>query len=368
VSSTTACCQACQSFSECSYFTYYKSNQQCVIKSNLAASPGPNSATDSGSRTANYTRPTTCSQQSANTDFHLQTNLGSFPASSASDCCTMCTKYYGCNYWTLSGSTCYLKANQGQIKSGQSGFTSGVVIPESTRNTTLRTGKRGLALFGTQSCADISLLTGTTWVYNWGTNPGLLEECFLQLGIEFVPMIWGSTADFSSVYLNSSYLLTFNEPNFSQQSNLSPAQAAALWPQIEAVAAKNNMKISSPSASYGGDRGDPIAWLHQFFGNCSKCKVDFITTHQYDCNAAGLHGAMTNFKQFNLPIWVTEFACWGSSVSQEVSFLQSLLPMFDGDASIARYSYFGARSAGGSVIDVFDHTKCALSPVGTTYV
>lgn len=34
------------------------------------------------------------------------------------------------------------------------------------------------------------------------------------------------------------YLLTFNEPNFSDQSNMSPQQAADAWPQVEAVATK----------------------------------------------------------------------------------------------------------------------------------
>lgn len=132
--------------------------------------------------------------------------------------------------------------------------------------------------------------------YNWDISPGILEECFLELGIQFIPTIWGANKDFNSVYGNSPYLFTFNEPNFPDQSNLTPQQAAALWPQVQAVAAKYhpfndrfnitlivtryNMKIASPSASYGGsNQPDAIKWLDDFFAACTGCQVDFINTH-----------------------------------------------------------------------------------------
>jgi len=230
-----------------------------------------------------------------------------------------------------------------------------------------RAAKKGLAVYGTSACSDIQLLTNISWVYNWGETPGTLEQCYNQLGIQFVPMIWGATSNINNIYGNSPYLLTFNEPNFPDQSNMSPQQAANLWPQIEAVAAKYKMQISSPSASYGGANMDPIQWLDQFFAACKGCKVDFITTHQYDCNFYGLHGAITVFYKYNLTVWVTEFSCYGSSVDADVTFVKGIVPLFDNDPKIARYSYFGSRSNPPSNIDVFSPTTSALTPVGVAY-
>jgi len=375
VASTQACCQACQGFKECSFFSYTKDStssnyQQCVIKSSAAnVASTTTTSVDSGSRKASYSRPTTCSQVSQNTDF-FYTSLKSHTAASSGDCCTLCTNYPGCNYWTYSGNTCYLKANQGNVTAAE-GVVSGSVIPKSTVSTSKRTGKKGFGVYGTYACSDINLLGEVAWAYNWDSNPGILEECFDQLGIQYIPMIWGSTTDFSTVYSNSPYLLTFNEPNFQVQSNLSPAEAAALWPQVEAVAAKNSMKISSPSASYGGDT-DPITWLQEFFLACPGCKVDFITTHQYDCTPANLHGAITNFYQFNLPVWVTEFSCYGSTVDQDVAFVNTTIPLFEGDKNISMYAWFGSRTANSGsgstgTNDVFDHTSNALTSVGVAY-
>jgi len=245
----------------------------------------------------------------------------------------------------------------------------GVVLSQqnSLASRKAREAKKGLAVFGTSSCSDIQLLTGISWVYNWAGTPGALETCFTQLGIQFVPMIWGPTSSITNIYTNSPYLLTFNEPNFPDQANMSPQQAATLWPQIQAVAAQHNMQISSPSASYGGANMDPIQWLDQFFAACQGCKVDFITTHQYDCNFNSLHGAITNFYKYNKPVWVTEFSCYGGSVSADVTFVNGILPLFDNDAKIARYSYFGARSNPPSSIDVFSATTSTLTAVGTAY-
>jgi len=230
-----------------------------------------------------------------------------------------------------------------------------------------RAAKKGLAVYGTSACSDIQLLTNISWVYNWQTTPGVLEDCYNQLGIQFVPMIWGAKSDFSNVYGNSPYLLTFNEPNFPDQSNLTPQQAASLWPQVEAVASKYKMQISSPSAAYGGSMMDPLKWLDQFFAACTGCKVDFITTHQYDCNYNGLHGAITNFYKYNRSVWVTEFSCYGSSEQADVTFVRGIVPLFDSDPKITRYSYFGSRSNPPSNIDVFAPTTSALTEVGVAY-
>ena len=65
-------------FEECSYFSYYKDTQQCIVKSSRAAVlQGTVTNIDSGSFANSYSRPTACSQQEANTDYYMQSNLGS---------------------------------------------------------------------------------------------------------------------------------------------------------------------------------------------------------------------------------------------------------------------------------------------------
>jgi hypothetical protein len=249
----------------------------------------------------------------------------------------------------------------GQRKAS-AGAVSGTVIPKI--NVTPRTGKRGLGLYGTNSCSDIKLLKQVSWIYNWGGQPGgILEQCYEELGIEFVPMVWGLNNNVNELYTKSKYLLTFNEPNFKDQSNMTPQQAAAAWPAIQQFASQYGMKISSPSASYGGQT-DPMKWLDDFFAACSGCQVDFITTHQYDCRPYDLYGAMTNFKKYNKPIWVTEFGCFSNSTDL-VSFANTLLPLFDKDPQFERYAWFGSRSNANYV--VFDPSKNALTPLGVTY-
>ena len=39
-----------------------------------------------------------------------------------------------------------------------------------------------------------------------------------------------------TIFGGAKHLLAFNEPNFYSQSNLTPMQAAKLWPTIEAIA------------------------------------------------------------------------------------------------------------------------------------
>jgi hypothetical protein len=57
---------------------------------------------------------------------------------------------------------------------------------------------------------------------------------------------------------------------------------------------------------------------------------------QYDCDFEDLYGAITNFYKYNLPVWVTEFSCYGASVQDGVTFVDGILPLFDTSATISR--------------------------------
>eukprot|EP00666_Eupelagonemidae_sp_cell4sb_P014706 gene14706-8605_t len=98
---------------------------------------------------------------------------------------------------------------------------------------------------GVGGCSDFDAYTGISWIYDWGlTNSGWEDggcgsarENRRRLGIEFVPQFWGTLgldpADGVdlSVLGKARYLLTFNEPGKTDQSNLSPREAADRWPE-----------------------------------------------------------------------------------------------------------------------------------------
>jgi len=312
---------------------------------------------------------------------------------SAGRCCELCSYYPGCNIWTYikdptAGAwyqRCFFKADTTGKKTNAgttSGMTSGTgpVGPA-------RSSKRGLAWFNSQLCSDLKLMKSVSWIYNWSPTPDQnLVPCMKQLGIEFVPMQWGGgglDTLAQEVYADSKHLVAFNEPNFHAQSNVAPQQAATLWPQLEAIANKHMLKLGSPSAAacgpnaatdcYGGT-WSPVPWFDAFFGNCSGCKVDFLTTHIYTCDINELKTFITSVKKYNKPIWLTEFACPAAKQpdSVELDFMKAALMYLESEPQIERYAWFGTRldpTDGwlGPQLDLLSDSACALSDLGKLY-
>lgn len=72
----------------------------------------------------------------------------------------------------------------------------------------------------------------------------------------------------------------FNEPDNAGQSNISPADAAALWLEyIEPFASQ--AKLVSPAITNGGAPSG-VTWMQDFLGNCTTCTIDAIAMHWYD--------------------------------------------------------------------------------------
>jgi hypothetical protein len=192
-------------------------------------------------------------------------------------------------------------------------------------------------------------------------------------------MIWGEThisRAMNTIPSGLRTLLGFNEPNFASQSYLTPEQAAALWPQLEQIAAAKGIgKIASPAVNYcGGSCTDtnPISWLKRFYADCRKrypngCKVDYTAYHSYVCQLNWLQGKIQEFtnahnqalsnsdprddNDFNKPIWLTEFACgdkpaaWPSITQQnQIDYVNAALPWLEGDSRIMRYAWFSGRT------------------------
>jgi len=240
--------------------------------------------------------------------------------------------------------------------------------------------KRGLA-YGHDSDADMTALSkGIGWWYNWAASPdGTLSKGFTS-GVEFVPMIWGGTFDTTTlakqVPAGAKYLLTFNEPNFGSQSNLTPSQAAALWPKIQAFASARGMKIVSPAVNYCGspcNDTDPFDWLSKFFAACTGCEVDYVAMHWYACTKSALTSTLAKYEQqFGKALWVTEFSCLDTSSDVtdafELSYMKDAVAALEADPMVFRYAWFTGRSTSSPPISVLGADGGVLTPLGEQYV
>lgn len=237
--------------------------------------------------------------------------------------------------------------------------------------------KRGIC--GDASPADLATLAPfVTWYYDWGVEPPAVSLGQLS-GIEWVPMAWNAPSnltDFESkIPAGSLYLLGFNEPNFKSQANMTPAQAAAAWPGLEAVAAAKGLKLVSPAVNWCGDcvdgvTNDPVDWLDKFFAACPGCKVDYIAIHSYAPGSEALRNYLTKFKKYNKPLWITEFAPWDPpkpDYEGVVQYMKEVIPILENDPDVFRYSWFATRVGSNPDINLMG-ADGVLTKVGQLYV
>lgn len=200
---------------------------------------------------------------------------------------------------------------------------------------------------------------GVSWYYNWGTAPGKGYKSEVENfnGFEFVPMCWNHQFDgdkirtYCAAHPECTYLLGFNEPNFKAQSNLTPAQAAAEWPKVKALADELGLQLVSPAVNYSpdGPENDPFTWMQNFYDLVGPDAFDFVAIHCY--GGAGLIESMVEemYSRFGKKIWLTEFCLWPGGAgnvyvnpeSQMADMIQSLKYLEKSD-KIFRYAWFKA--------------------------
>ncbi|HKJ41414.1 MAG TPA: glycosyl hydrolase [Sunxiuqinia sp.] len=226
--------------------------------------------------------------------------------------------------------------------------------------------KRGIA-YGHHSLQDLAALSpAVSWWYNWAVAPeSAVADGYDETGFEFVPMCWNESFDetalrnFLANHPETKYLLAFNEPNFKDQASMTPSQAAAQWPRLEAIAKDFNLKIVAPAVNYCGncvsENGttytDPFQYLDDFFAACPDCQVDYIAAHCYMNTVAALQWYISEYKKYHKPIWLTEFAGWESngninSLDDQMNFMIGAVDMLEADPDIFRYAWFTGRANG----------------------
>jgi hypothetical protein len=118
------------------------------------------------------------------------------------------------------------------------------------------------------------------WQYNWDSSTSNKQSF-----AEYVPMLWSDASDHTSRWVGnanaalssgSGHLLSFNEPDDSQQANMGVQQAANSF-RTWMTPFHGRAQLGSPAVTNGG-----LSWLSEFLGECGDCEIDFVAVHWYD--------------------------------------------------------------------------------------
>lgn len=178
--------------------------------------------------------------------------------------------------------------------------------------------KRGISENEIRFKAELALLDNyCTWFYNWGNEFGSSYLGSSQ-DMEFVPMCWSGaySADKIRNYVAShpqtKYLLGFNEPNFDNQAHMTPAEAAAAWPAVQALAKELNLKLVAPAMNYSPNPPyqSPTKWFDEFVELVGNDAFDYLAVHSYGGFGNVTELATTFHERYGKDVWVTEFCLW----------------------------------------------------------
>jgi len=255
-------------------------------------------------------------------------------------------------------------SSSSSVYSSSAAASSTSSASSSSSSSTSKTGHRGLS-YNDASLTDAFEGSSTVgWAYNWGQTSQGLSSSF-----EFVPMLWSladtDTWDASvstALAAGSSHLLSFNEPDYSGEADMSASDAAAGY-KTYMNPYSGSAKLGAPAVTNGAAPMG-LAWLESFLTECNdECTIDFVPIHWYD--------SATNYDYFkeyvqeayvaggNRTLWITEMGATGSTDEQN-TFLQVVMPWLDSLDYVERYAYFMCED--GVLL-----SGTSLSTLGSTY-
>ncbi len=160
-----------------------------------------------------------------------------------------------------------------------------------------------------------ALAPGVSWYYNWGNTPHISTADYDEM--TFAPMCWNAAynADAIREYVKTHpgvrYLLGFNEPNFKKQANMTPAEAAAKWPEVKALAKELNLELVAPALNYSPDTWQPVAWMDEFLRLLDDPEpFDYLAIHSYGGFGVMKDLAAQFHDRYGKDVFVTEFCFW----------------------------------------------------------
>jgi L,D-peptidoglycan transpeptidase YkuD (ErfK/YbiS/YcfS/YnhG family) len=195
---------------------------------------------------------------------------------------------------------------------------------------------------------------GASWAYNWSAMTPARDP-----HLDWVPMTWGARSITPAVLSSlrratrsgeAQDLLGFNEPDSASQADMTPLQAATLWPTLE----KTGLRLGSPAPAVPTD-----GWLAQFMKLARQrhLRVDFVALHYYqdftnpDAVAQLRTQLVAIHNLYHKPIWITEIGAldirtFGEpmlhppTAARAVSYMRKLFSMLNALPFVERYAWF----------------------------
>ena len=194
---------------------------------------------------------------------------------------------------------------------------------------------------------DIALVK-PTWRYDWSAG-GVTTPT-----VEYTPIRqksgWPSTSEIQGKQYVS-HVLGFNEPDHTEQSNLTVSQALAEWPEL----LKTGLRIGSPACTN-------FSWLYSFMDSCKakNYRVDYVAVHAY-WGGKSPSSWYSDLKYIHdktgRPIWITEWnngANWttetwpsgtdhsltSANSAKQLADIKAILNVLDTASFIERYSIY----------------------------
>lgn len=211
---------------------------------------------------------------------------------------------------------------------------------------------------GTGSTNDTTVQALTdAWYYGWSLNKPSFS------GQQFVPMTWGkgscteATVEQLVGRNDIDHLLSFNEPDNSNQSNI-PVDTAI---QRYKIMQKSGLRLGSPAVEQNNAFGAG-KWLTDFMSRAEaqQLRIDFVAVHWYDwgnqtnnaitdsLTAERIFGRFVAYMERvrqaypNHPIWVTEYNANINRSSETVHkyFMKLSAEWMNKTDYVERYAYF----------------------------
>lgn len=185
--------------------------------------------------------------------------------------------------------------------------------------------------------------TNSTWFYTWSVdrNSTFNQEYVLIKQNLFWPS-WSSI----NAKRWSSHLMSFNEPDHSNQANVTVSQALNSWPDH----LRTGLRLGSPATT-------DFNWLYQFMdgARARNFRVDYVVVHAYwpAMTAAQWRAELLRVhERTGRPIWIKEWnnganwtneswpSSWSDQMTKQHNDIKAIVEMLDAAPFIERYSIY----------------------------
>lgn len=226
--------------------------------------------------------------------------------------------------------------------------------------------KRGLGEGNFTTAEELDqVIPGVSWYYNWANTPtyGLKGAVAEYQDIEYIPMAWNNNWSEDNIrntvasHPSTKYMLGYNEPNFTNQAHMTPAEAAAAWPRVQAICKELGLAVVSPAVnnSAWAEWSDPVKWMREFIRLVGIDAVDYIAFHAYGGMGNIQDTAERLWNEFHKPLWLTEFCYWPGgagavnvSPALQLNSMVNMISWCEKTDYIHRYAWFQAFEKGHS--------------------